>query len=172
VSQKGWNWADSSAGVPGVRAAWRPSDQPETNRTAPARTATIATATSSAPDEGALEHERPADERIRRADKAHDLDLLGAREDRQPDRVDDDEQHDEADHEEQHGARRPQDARDGEHALHQIFDVEHVAHEDLVLEGRIDFPDVDRVRQLDLEAGVQRVRIQVLGQVLATLRLK
>jgi hypothetical protein len=48
-------------------------------------------------DERALEHERPADERIRRADQAHDLDLLGAGEDREADRVDDDEQHDQAD---------------------------------------------------------------------------
>src|SRR3954447_7146227 len=31
VSQNGWNSVTSSAGVPGVSAAWRPSDQPETN---------------------------------------------------------------------------------------------------------------------------------------------
>ena len=41
----------------------------------------------------ALEDERPADERVRRAHESHDLDLLGARHHRHPDGVDDDEQH-------------------------------------------------------------------------------
>ena len=56
-------------------------------------------------DERALEHERPADERVRRADQAHDLDLLGAGDDRQPDRVDDDEQGDHPDDDEQRPCR-------------------------------------------------------------------
>ena len=47
-------------------------------------------------DQRALEHERPADERVGRADEPHDLDLLGPRDDGETDRVDDDEQHDRA----------------------------------------------------------------------------
>ena len=68
-------------------------------------------------DERALEHERPADERVRRADQAHDLDLLGAGHDGQADRVDDDEQRDHPDHEQDDRAGRPQDVGDGQHAL-------------------------------------------------------
>ena len=52
------------------------------------------------PDQRALEDERPADEGVRGADQAHDLDLVGPRDDREPDRVHDDEQDDQApDHE-------------------------------------------------------------------------
>src|SRR4051794_38426726 len=36
-------------GVPGVSAAWRPSDQPETNRAEPARTETRIAATRATP---------------------------------------------------------------------------------------------------------------------------
>ena len=38
-------------------------------------------------DDQALDHERPADEPVGRADEAHDLDLAAAGEDREPDRV-------------------------------------------------------------------------------------
>ena len=65
-------------------------------------------------DEGSLEDERPADEGVRRTDQPHDLDLLGPRQDGEPDRVDDDEQRDHPDHEQDDGAGRPQDVGHGQ----------------------------------------------------------
>ena len=52
-------------------------------------------------DEGPLEDERPADERVRCPDQPHDLDLLGAGDHREADRVHDDEQHDQTDSDQQ-----------------------------------------------------------------------
>ena len=87
------------------------------------------------PDERALEHERPADERVRRADQPHDLDLLGPRHDGEPDRVDDDEQHDHPDDRDHHDPRGPHEARDGDHAVDEGLDVEDVADERVVVQG-------------------------------------
>ena len=88
------------------------------------------------PDERALEHERPADERVRRPDEAHDLDLLGARDHGEPDRVDDDEQGDDPDDDQQDGAGCPEDVRDREDALDEILDVDDVADLRLIAKGR------------------------------------
>ena len=123
------------------------------------------------PTNAPFEHERPADEGVGRADEAHDLDLLGPRDDREADRVDDDEQRDDADHEEQDGARGPQDVGDGQDALDQVLDVDDVADLRLIAQGVGHDRHAGRVRQLDLQAGVQRVAVQVAGQVLATLGL-
>ena len=70
--------------------------KPLTGSAAAARTPSVMSAPEQ-PDERALEHERPADERVRGADEPHDLDLLGPGDDGEPDRVDDDEQHDDPD---------------------------------------------------------------------------
>ena len=124
------------------------------------------------PDERTLEHERPADERVRRADQAHHLDLLGPGEDRQPDRVDDDEQRDDADDEQHDRARGAQDVGDRQDPVDEVLDVDHAADARVVAEGLADDPHLRRIDHLDLEAGVQRVRIEVAGQVLTALRLE
>ena len=55
------------------------------------------------PADEPFEHERPADEPVRRADELHHLDLPPPREDREPDRVRDQERR--GDHEQDHGDR-------------------------------------------------------------------
>ena len=65
--------------------------------------------------------------------------------------------------------RRPQDVRDGQDPLDQLLDVDDVA--DDARRGRSITDDRDRRRsQLDLEARVERVAVEVPGQVLAALR--
>src|SRR5688572_10967603 len=54
------------------------------------------------PAQDALEDERPADERVRRADESHDFDLVRAAVDRDPDGVDDHEQHRQGDEADRH----------------------------------------------------------------------
>ena len=123
------------------------------------------------PDERALEDERPADEGIGRADQAHDLDLLGTGDDSEADRVDDDEQDDDSDDEQDGGASRAQDARHGQDPVDEILDVDHVAHDRLLfgLERVADGAQRGRVLELDLEAGVERVAVELLGEVGAAL---
>ena len=125
-------------------------------------------------DERALEHERPADERVRRADQAHDLDLLGPGDDGQPDRVDDDEQDDDPDDDQHDRAGGAQDVGDGQDAVDEVLDVDDVADDRVVARGASLTTRARRRRidQLDLEARVQRVRVEVAGQVLAALRLQ
>ncbi len=123
-------------------------------------------------DERALEDERPADERVRRSDQAHDLDLVGAGEDREPDRVDDDEQGDDTDDQQDDGPGRAQDAGHGQDAIDQVFDVDHPLDARIVAESVGDDADLRGIDHLDLEARVQRVRVEVLGQVLLALGLE
>ena len=73
----------------------------------------------------------------------------------------DDDQHDRA--------GRPQDVGHGQDALDQVLDVDHVADVRIGAQRVADRADVRRVDQLDLEARVQRVGVEVAGQVLATL---
>ena len=69
-----------------------------------ARAGCTASTAPAKPAEQPFDHERPADEPVRRADELHHLDLASPREDREPDRVRDqqrrgDEQHDDRDQE-------------------------------------------------------------------------
>ena len=68
---------------------------------------------SAEPREQPLDHERPADEPVRRPHELHDLDLAAPREDREPDRVRDQQRrrHEQDDERDQHDD--PQVARDG-----------------------------------------------------------
>ena len=120
-------------------------------------------------DERALEHERPADERVRCADEAHDLDLLGAGEDREADRVDDDEQGDDADDDQDDGPGRAQDAGDRQDPFDEVLDVDDVADARVAAQRITDDAHLRRVDHLDLDARVQRVVVEVAGQVLAAL---
>ena len=63
-------------------------------RSSPCRASSMATAIAAPmkPDDQALDHERPADEPVGRADEAHHLDLAAAGVDREPDRVADQQQ--------------------------------------------------------------------------------
>ena len=100
---------------------------------------------SEEPDEGALEHERPADERVGRADQAHDLDLLGPGEDGQADRVDDDEQGDDPDDDEDDRAGRAQDLGDGQDPVDEVLDVDDVADARVVAQRVADLAEPRRV---------------------------
>ena len=126
---------------------------------------------SEEPDERALEHERPADERVRRADEAHDLDLLRPGEDGQADGVDDDEQRDDPDDDEDDRPRGAQDAGHGQDPLDEVLDVDDVADARVAAQRIADDADLRRIEQLDLHARVERVGVEVAGQVLAALRL-
>ena len=72
----------------------------------------------------------------------------------------------------QDGAGRPQDVRDGQDALDEVLDVDDVADARVGAQRVADDRATPRrVDQLDLEAGVERVGVEVAGQVLAALRL-
>ena len=68
-------------------------------------------------------------------------------------------------------AGRPQDVGDGQDALDEVLDVDDVADARVAAQRVADDPDLRRVDHLDLEARVQRVGVEVAGQVLAALRL-
>ena len=78
------------------------------------------------PDEAAqqpLEHERAADEPVRRADELHHLDLAAAREDREPDRVRDQDHRRDQQHDHHHEEDDPDPLADLEDALRRLLPV-------------------------------------------------
>ena len=60
---------------------------------------------------------------------------------------------------------------DGQDPLDEVLDVDDVADDRVLAQGVADVRTRGRVDELDLEAGVERVAVEVLGQVLAALRL-
>ena len=68
-------------------------------------------------------------------------------------------------------AGRPEDPGHGQDAFDEVLDVDDVADARVGAQGVADDADPRRIDQLDLEAGVQRVGVEVAGQVLASLRL-
>ena len=121
------------------------------------------------PTKAPFEHEGPADERIRRADQPHDLDLLRPRDDGQPDRVDDDEQHDHRDDDEDDRPGCAEDIRDRRQLVDELLLLLDLLDDRFSPKLVHDVAEDARILQLDLEARVQRVRIEVAGQVLFAL---
>ncbi len=78
---------------------------------------------------------------------------------------------DDPDDDQQDRAGGPQDVRDGEHPVHEVLDVDDVADRPVRLQDVADHRDPGRFDELDLEAGEERVALEVLGEVLTTLRL-
>ena len=87
----------------GAAISAKSSTSGSTSATLPTPSSSTASNAAERAEDDALDHERPADEPVGRADELHDLDLAAAREQRQADRVGD--QQDRGDHEQQRQQR-------------------------------------------------------------------